>query len=191
MRSMRTAKVLAVALGAALIGALAPHSQGAESTTYGFETCLEGWKTGDGAGWQRQPLGDGSSWALGNPEYLTAGDMKQYIASPPHRWGGGKMTVTYSIRWNHEPPETSLGADNVMFEWSRDAKKWTRVKTHGADAAVNKDFPLYTKEKATFDAPAGTVQIRFRMNSDANLGGAGPWVDLVVVPTAKPDTAKC
>jgi hypothetical protein len=181
----------AVVLGLSLLptgGATA-----AASTIYDFEACAQGWEPSVPATgahtWLRTPLGDGSDWAYSYPLY--DGDQPTSITSGNHEWGGGKMTLTYSVRWSFEHPQT--GIDTAKLEWTSDTaaktKNWKKIQVFGD--VTNKEFPNYTKYKSTFDAPKGIVRLRFTMMGDAYMAGAGIQVDNIVVPTAAPKGAAC
>lgn len=46
---------------------------------------------------------------------------------------------------------------------------------------LNADYPLYSAEKVAFNAPAGTLKVRFRFTSDPLAQLEGTYVDDVVV----------
>lgn len=166
----------------------------ASVTTYDFETCTQGWTASAPAAgqhtWMRVPGGDGgSSWAYGYPAY--DGDVAVSITSPTHVWAGGKVAITWSMRWQFENPAS--GTDTAKLEWTSDTaaktKNWKKVQVFGG--FMNTDFPNYNKYTAAFDAPPGVFRLRFTMNGDSLINGIGPAVDNIVVPTATPKTAAC
>jgi len=169
------------------------RADAAGTTTYDFESCTQGWAaTAPKAGehtWMRVPGGDGSSWAYGYPAY--DGDALYSITSPTHPWNGGKVTIKWSMRWSFENPAT--GIDTAKLEWTSDTaaktKNWKKVQTFGG--FTNSDFPNFNKYTASFTAPPGVFRLRFTMNGDALVFGAGPAVDNIVVPTAAPKGATC
>ncbi len=172
---------------------VAPVAQSAE-TTYTWEECEEGWKVESGSatqtpqsGWRREAPGNASTMAYhAGPTYV--GDASESLISPGHKWKGGTVNVSFAIRYQFEPTETSLGADNVSIDWSKDGKNWIMVETY---QPLSEGFPAFTTKEVSFKAPKGNVYIRFHLASDALVEGYGASVDDVTINAAKPSSANC
>lgn len=197
---MRRRMVLSISmlLVAGLFGAPASLAQG--TTTYTFEACEEGWSAESNSGtnnpnsaWHRGPDGNASSMAFhAGPPYV--GDADEVLLSPVHLWKGGKVTVGFALRYQFEPADTSLGADNVSLEWSNNGKIWRVVETYFPAAGsppFSSGFPTFSQQEASFNAPKGKLQLRFHMVSDQLVEGIGASVDDVTVPMSVPKGAAC
>lgn len=191
-RTAPFAALAALALFVLLPVSSAP-ARAAAATTYDFEACTQGWTStvpAPNPSWHRTPGGDGSSWAMSNPAY--DGDPAvPAILSPIHSWAGGKMTITYSARWQYEHPAT--GIDTMNLSWTDDpnpkTKAWKRIQVFGG--VTNTAFPSYNKFTSSITPGKGIVRFRFQMTGDALVFGAGSQVDSFVVPTAAPKGATC
>lgn len=168
----------------------------AAAATYDFEACDQGWTQESQTAstqpvptseWHRGPSGNASANAFhsGTPY---GGDANELLISPAHAWKGGKVTVKFDIRYQFEPEETSLGADNVSIEWSRNGADWAVVEVY---KPLSDAFPAYTTKEVSFTVPKGKLYVGFRLVSDQLLEGYGASVDNVVVPAAMPKSAAC
>lgn len=171
-----------------------PAGSAQPTTTYTFEGCPEGWTVESNSGtmsetsvWHRRADGNVSSMAFhAGPPYV--GDADEALISPVHAWKGGKLTVGFALRYQFEPTETSLGADNISIEWSNNGEVWRIVETY---QPLSQGFPAWTTEEVSFNAPKGKLQIRFHLVSDALVEGIGASVDDVTLPVVTPRAAAC
>ncbi|MFN2526523.1 MAG: hypothetical protein ABR505_09745 [Actinomycetota bacterium] len=197
---MRRQRALSISLllGLGLLGMPTASAQG--TTTYDFEACEQGWTVESNSGtsapfsaWHHGPDGSTSSMAFhAGPPYV--GDADESVISPIHVWKGGKVTVGFNLRYQFEPAETSLGADNVSIEWSNNGEIWRIVETFAPPAGsvpVSEGFPTYAPHEVSFNAPKGKLQIRFHLVSDALVEGIGASVDNVTLPVKPPKDAAC
>lgn len=182
--------ILAAIVAAPLVIATAGPGHAKASTTYDFEACEQGWKI-ESSSSEPHPL---SSWHLGPPGNASAqafhvnlygGDASESLSSPAHAWKGGTVTVGFAIRYQFEPEETSLGADNIGIEWSRNGSLWTPVENYKPLA------PAFETHEVSFKAPKGKVYIRFHLVSDQLVSGTGASVDDVTINAATPKEAAC
>ncbi len=172
-------------------GSLAP----AANTTYTFEECDEGWKAVENSGaptptskWHRDSPGDLSGFAMYNGPPYAGSDSEELLTSPAHKWKGGKVTLSYSIKYNYEPEGTRATEEGIHVEWSRNGRLWKRVAFHGE---TNAGYPAFEQQTVKFKAPKGKVFIRFKVLSDALVEFAGGAVDNVTINAKKPSSAKC
>lgn len=189
---MKGFSALAAGLALAPLAVLVPAESA--STTYTFEKCAEGWKVRSASpdpyplsNWHRSQPGSSSDQALwsGPPYTHNAFDT---VTSLAHSWAGGSVTVRFDVLYHFEPEQTSLGADNVTIQWSRDAINWLPLKKY---KPINSNFPRFNTESVSFTAPLGKVYLRFLLQSDDLIEGVGAAVDNVVVPFARPTAARC
>jgi hypothetical protein len=167
---------------------------------FGFELDAQGWtaaSSGLTAGvteWRRLAPGHGSSlFSFGISPY---GDQTTTtLTSPQITHPGGWVFVDFQSKRDYE---NICVCDYMTVEWSSDGQSWAAAPwtwdagtsswsdelVFAGDRAKNSDFPNFTLEKVAFQAPAGSVHVRFRFTSDANASSppwTGVWLDDVVI----------
>jgi hypothetical protein len=66
----------------------------------------------------------------------------------------------------------------VPWRWDADLADWSGQT---AFDGLNADYPLFSAEKVAFNAPAGTIKVRFRFTSDDLVQLEGEYVDDVTI----------
>jgi hypothetical protein len=159
---------------------------------FGFETDAQGWTvaTTDSLGvttWKRGPLGSSSTFSFSVSPY--ASDTTTTLRSPVLSTTGGWTFVSFANRRN---TEGGCGCDVMVVEWSSDGTTWAPAPWRWDPDAndwtdstafdgMNRDYPLFSAEKAAFKAPAGALYVRFRFTSDPLVNLEGTYVDDVTV----------
>jgi hypothetical protein len=162
------------------------------SGPFGFELDAQGWTvtTTDAAGittWKRLPLGNASASSFGVAPYLH--DTTTSLVSPTFTSPGGWTFVDFRNRRN---TEGGCGCDVMVVEWSSNGSTWTAAPwrwdadaqdwtTSTAFDGLNADYPAFSAERVAFDAPAGTVSVRFRFTTDPLVNLEGTYVDDVTI----------
>jgi hypothetical protein len=138
--------------------------------------------------WKRAAPGDLSAFSWQTIPYNGAatGSVATYLVGPKFSWTGGWLYVDFTSRLDTEP-----GFDYVFVDWSCDGGgTWTTVpwlwdpassawSDTRALTGTNPSFPLFDHERAAFNAPAGPVNVRFRMVAD-DLVGTPPYTGAAV-----------
>ena len=194
----RSILILAAAATALLQVVPATTASGARrSVTYTFEQCAQGWKVKSQSAaptptseWHRgNPGAGGSAYAFYNGPPYAGSDAHEYLTSPAHRWRGGRITLSYDVKYDYEKPEhqggTAVVDEGIHVEWSRNGRDWKRLAFYTGTSA---GFEHYTKK---FKAPRGKVFIQFHVMSDALVEQTGGAVDNVKLSTRAPKAAKC
>ena len=153
-----------------------------------FETGGQGWTTNDDVfgvppdEWVREGPGYESDFAWNHEPYSdqTADDLTSPVLDHP----GGKVSVGFHLRYQLSPSESSEinpTPDALHLNWSSDGQTWTNATKFGGRIPQNENehWPEFDRAVASFEAPAGDLQIRFRLES--NIGGASPTYQGVVV----------
>jgi hypothetical protein len=166
---------------------------------YGFEASEDGWTAGSTSDahalWRRTAPGNVSAFGFSvspyNSSYPLANTASTMLTSPKLSQAGGWVVVEFANRRDLEP-----GFDYMFVEWSCDggsswnsapwvwdpnAEDWSSTFQYDG---VNHSYPLYDVEKVAFKAPAGSLNVRFRLTADQLIGSPlylGAWVDDVVV----------
>jgi hypothetical protein len=159
---------------------------------FGFELGAEGWTTttSDSLGvttWKHFPSGNASAAGFAVVPY--GPDTTTTLVSPALQHPGGWAFVDFANKRN---TEGGCGCDVMAVEWSSNGGPWNAA-TWRWDAGVNDwslqtaydgmnaDYPAYSAERAAFDAPAGSLRVRFRFTSDPLVQLEGTYVDDVRV----------
>jgi hypothetical protein len=162
------------------------------SGPFGYELDAQGWTvtTTDSLGittWKRMPLGNASASSFGVSPY--ASDTTTTLVSPSFTSPGGWTFVNFSNRRN---TEGGCGCDVMVVEWSSDGTTWNAAPwrwdadaqdwtTSTAFDGFNADYPAFSAEKVAFNAPAGSITVRFRFTSDPLVNLEGMYVDDVTI----------
>ncbi|MGZ4188236.1 MAG: hypothetical protein ACXVD2_00170 [Actinomycetota bacterium] len=145
---------------------------------YDFESDAQGWKTRSSTSlesWQRQAPGSNSAESFQVTPYTDQATAS--LISP-------RMTVAarslVKVQWD-ERRDTEPCCDFLTLDWSSDGYVW-----HSARAidGQNPDWPLFTTVSTQFVVPAGSLYLRFRMNSDQLVSSppySGVAIDNVIV----------
>jgi hypothetical protein len=156
---------------------------------FGFETGADGWTVTAGGTlgvttWKRGAPGHSSATSFQVTPYTD--ESTTTLVSAPVTHPGGWVFVDFRNRRDTEPT-----FDFLHVEWSTDGTSWTRAKwawDANANAwsqaktfdGLNPAYPEFDAEKVAFNAPAGTLQVRFRFSSDQLISSPlyqGVWVD--------------
>jgi hypothetical protein len=87
---------------------------------------------------------------------------------------------TVRVSW-WKAQDTEPGFDALTLDWSSDGRTWFTVSNK---AEQSPGFPQFSEDHATFNAPAGSLYLRFRLTSDALIASPpylGVMLDDVVV----------
>ena len=155
-----------------------PRFRGVKLAAYDFESGLQGWvaSTNDPvATWRLAPPGHASSQSVQVVPYTNS--VNAALISP---------TMALPARSNVEvswwrSQDTEPCCDGLTLDWSSDGHVWHSVST---TTNQNKDYPNFSQDKVRFVAPAGQLQLRFRMTADTLVSSppyTGVRVDDVVV----------
>jgi hypothetical protein len=160
---------------------------------YGFELSAEGWTTSSTSSqyptpieaWQRAAPGHASTTSFQVVPYV---DKSEAILTSPQidAGTGGWLFIQWWRKQNTEPC-----CDPVSVEWTADGINWysapwiwdaTQSKWRDDLSYLGKNpaYPDFNLEKSAFYAPAGKLQIRFRLTSDDLVSAPlyeGAWVD--------------
>jgi len=141
--------------------------------SFDFDTSDQGWtaRSSDSLeGWKRQAPGSGSAQSFQVVPYTN--DATATLASP-------KMAVParslIKVQWD-ERRDTEPCCDFLIMDWSSDGHLWHSVR---AIDGQNPDFPQFTTVSVSFVAPAGSLYLRFRLNSD-QLVSSPPYTGVAV-----------
>ena len=145
--------------------------RGVVAGPFGFETDEEGW-TVDIASpgvppttWSRTTPGRASESSFGAVRYGDLADTS--LTSPPLAVPGGEVVLSW---WNAFDLEGG-GYDEVEVSVSTDGGETFEVLD--VLGGQNVGYPEFSREEATFDAPAGEVVVRFLLYSDEICSGMG------------------
>jgi hypothetical protein len=160
---------------------------------FGFELGAEGWTVAtNGVGgltkWQHFPSGNTSAASMAVAPTYTQ-DTTTTLTSQAVQHPGGWAFVEFANKRN---TEGGCSCDIMVVEWSSNGTDWNGASWRwDADAndwssqtafdGLNRDYPAFTAEKAAFNAPAGSLQVRFRFTSDPILQLEGTYVDDVKI----------
>ena len=122
------------------------------------------------SGWKRGTPGATSTTSFQDLPYTDA--TTATLASSALTQAGGWVYVGFNLKINTEP-----GFDFVNVDWSTDGTNWNAAKwvwepsssTWRNDLTFtgkNAAYPAFNAERVAFQAPAGTVYVRFRLASD-------------------------
>ena len=144
---------------------------------FDFETGPEGW-TPEGpaqGNWKVSPPGDASSQSYNVMPYTDEGTFE--LVSP-------KFTLakrsSIKLSWS-EARDTEPCCDYMSVEWTTDGYVWHSAR---AVAGQNPGYPTFAPAETKFVAPAGKLQIRFRLTSDALVSAPayqGVAVDKILI----------
>jgi hypothetical protein len=138
--------------------------------------------------WKRAAPGDGSalSWQTIPYNGAATASVTTSVVSPTINWTGGWLYVDFADRLDTEPGFDYLFVDwscdgggtwsTVPWVWDTAAGTWSGTKSF---TGQNVSFPLFDKEKAAFNAPAGPVNVRFRFAAD-DLMGTPPYTGAAI-----------
>lgn len=198
--------------GPLMWGAISTDAKAA-TTTYSFETCVEGWTVKESftspdtaTKWQRQQPGAPAAptqfsfqsfpYPTGFADDPTAGGgvyMMDLIA-PVHTAPGGSIDINFYMAHDMEvPPPAFTTLDALYLEWSSNGSDWIEAKKY---TGMSSNYPQFTTQKVTINPPAGPLHLRFRMVSDGNVSGSAGnngrvAVDEIVLPLDRPAGAAC
>jgi hypothetical protein len=148
-------------------------TMGTTYQSYDFESGAQGWTAGGVPTWQLGSPGHGTDTAEApsGAAYSVSGpvgyldNMDATITSPTITAPTGPALLQWWMRL-----DTEGGFDFVTAQWSRDGTTWT---TLGSYTGKNAGAPGWERFAVPFDAPGGTVQVRFEFTSDSLCSGAG------------------
>jgi hypothetical protein len=172
-----------------------PPPPAANGTTFagpfGFELGTDGWTTQSTSAtstWNRLAPGATSTISFQNVPYTDA--MTSTLASPVLTHTGGWVYVSFNLQTNTEP-----GFDFVNVDWSSDGTTWNAAKwawsastsawvNNAAFTGMNNSYPAFDAQRVAFNAPAGSLYVRFRLSSDELISSpvyTGAAVDDVAI----------
>ena len=144
-------------------------------TSFDFESGAQGWvaTTTDATG--------AMDWRVGSPGH--SGSQSEQVV--PYTQDGSTTLTSPKIMlpaasqvklswWKAQDTESCC--DGLSVDWSSDGKKWNTVSNK---TAADVQFPQFSQDSATFEAPKGTLWIRFRLNSDA-LVASPPYLGVLL-----------
>ena len=154
---------------------------------FDFELGDEGWTAATNSSnplmvWRRGAPGHASASSFQVFPYTDVSTTTLTLSGLSH--AGGWVFVDFHNRRNTEP-----GFDFMHVEWSPDGQRWTPALWVNRGAgwrddltfdAKNPSYPAFDAERVAFDAPAGTLHVRFRFSSDELISAPlyeGVWVD--------------
>jgi hypothetical protein len=128
---------------------------------FGFETSDEGWTATSEQqveAWRRLAPGHDSSQSFQVVPYENDASvsLKSPIIKLPER-------STIQVSW-WKTQDTEPCCDGLALDWSSDGFVWHTVS---AKTEPNPDYPNFSQDSAKFVAPAGPLQLRFRLTADA------------------------
>jgi hypothetical protein len=155
--------VLGTKIGSSGGGTITPVL-GVPYASWSFDAADDGWASGGTGLWLRQQPGSagtaddpsGSSWAVWDNLY--ADSLDTTLTSPTVATVAGATVLEFWLKLDTEP-----GFDFLYAEWTSDGASWRPISsfTGRGDA-----YPGWQKVTLGFDSPGGTVQVRFRFQSD-------------------------
>jgi hypothetical protein len=159
---------------------------------YGFELDAEGWTTAQTGNplhsWKRAAPGNASGTSFQVSPYFD--DSSATLTSPAVQQAGGWVFVDFRNKRDTEP-----GFDFLTVDYSTDGTTWSSAKWIWDDATgtwsdqlsfdgQNAGYPAFGLAKVAFKAPAGPLQVRFRLSADSLISSplyTGVLVDDVSV----------
>jgi hypothetical protein len=158
---------------------------------FGFELTDEGWtpqSTAVTSAWRRGAPGATSGTSFQNVPYTDAATST--LTSPVLTHTGGWVYVGFNLQTNTEP-----GFDFVNVDWSSDGTNWNAAtwawdgssstwRNDKTFSGMNNSYPAFDAARVAFNAPAGSLYVRFRLSSDELISSplyTGAAVDDVTI----------
>jgi hypothetical protein len=162
---------------------------------FGFELDAQGWTVQSTSAnglnltqWKRAAPGNNSATSFQVTPYTD--ESTTSLISPKLSTSGGWVYVDFQRKQDSEP-----GFDFLNLEWSSDGQVWNAAPWFRDPATsawtdsrtfsgTNETYPAFTHETAAFQAPSGSLYVRFRFASDQLVSSPlyqGVWVDDVVI----------
>ncbi len=142
---------------------------------FDFESGAQGWvaTTSDATGamsWRNGQPGHNSSASEQVVPYTQ--DNSATLSSPRmHLPAPSQVRVSW---WKAQ--DTEPCCDGLTLDWSSDGKKWFTVSNK---TTADAQFPTFSQDSAAFQAPAGSLYLRFRVTSDA-LIASPPYLGVML-----------
>jgi hypothetical protein len=143
--------------------------------SFDFESGAQGWvaSTTDATGAMEWRIGSpGHSGSQSEQVIPYTQDGSTTLASPRFTLPAASQV---RVSW-WKAQDTEPCCDGLSLDWSSDGKKWNTVSNK---TAADAQFPQFSQDSASFQAPKGTLYLRFRLSSDS-LVASPPYVGVML-----------